>query len=98
MLVCLTTSVIAVTLAYQANARSSKIAVAQAHLAQQVAEQSKQQSQFLGDVFCQMITPLAESPQTPPTDFGKQIKSGSITASQKLACAPTPTTTVPPPN
>ena len=55
MLVCLTTSVIAVTLAYQANARSSKIAVAQAHLAQQVAEQSKQQSQFLGDVFCQMI-------------------------------------------
>ena len=91
MLVCLTVSALAVTLAYQANARSSKIAVEQAHLAQQVADQSKQQSQFISDVFCQLVTPLAESPQTPPTPFGQKIKSGSVNANEKLACAPTPT-------
>ena len=91
MLICLTTSAVAVTLAYQANARSSHIAVEQSHLAQQVADRSKQQSQFLSDVFCQLVTPLAESPTTPPTPFGQKIKSGSVNANEELACAPTPT-------
>jgi len=91
MLICLTTSAVAVTLAYQANARSSHIAVEQSHLAQQVADQSKKQSQFLSDVFCQLVTPLAESPTTPPTPFGQKIKSGSVNANEELACAPTPT-------
>src|SRR5664279_648719 len=90
MLVCLTASAIAVTLAYQANARSSHIAVIE-------AQHSSQQAQFLRDTFCGLVTPLAESPATPTSPFGLKIKSGSVVANAKLACAPTPTT-VPPSN
>lgn len=83
MLVCLTTSAIAVTLAYQANAKASRIAVVE-------AKHSAEQSAFLRDTFCQLVTPLAESTQAPTSPFGQKIKTGSVNANAKLACAPTP--------
>src|SRR5664279_1036853 len=88
MLICLTTSAIAVALAYQANARSSHIAVEQSHLAQQVADQSKQQSQFLRDTLCEYLTPLAESSASPLTPFSQENKSGSSHATNRLDCPP----------
>lgn len=88
MLICLTTSAIAVTLAYQANARSSHIAVVE-------ARHSSEQTQFLRDTFCGLVAPLANQSQLPTSQFGKAIASGSVEANKQLACTPIPISPTP---